>query len=167
MKIKATTIILTGLQRNQSRRLPSQIFLEGAWSVITKGHRIPCKYFVGIGRAWDGSMRNGFSCELEGKSIYDKELVRCSPDCYFYQPYEPSMLKNGFCWLPQGMVYHVMGYIHSMRLGQTLCARLVDAREGVEIIGSGNEIDEAEICSFCLARLRHPEEYWRPRGEGA
>jgi len=135
-----------------------QQFLERFWSSDTNGDpRPPCKYFIGIAPSKQGGFSSSYSCELH----HDREAGnwRCSTaGCYRYEPFEPSLLIDGYCCYSGSNVYHIMRYIYSVRWGVTLCDRLVDAKQGAEIYSSDKKFEYERVCSYCWAAFGRLEE---------
>ncbi len=133
--------------------------LGRGWYIYTNGDpRPPCKYFIGIAPSAQGDFYPGFSCEL--RHDWEAGARRCSvSDCYSYEPFEPSLLRDGYCCYSGSSVYHLMGYIHIMSWGVTLCGRLVDARSGAEIYGADKQFKYERLCAYCSGVL------WRLEGK--
>jgi hypothetical protein len=138
----------------------AQKFLERAWSILTSGDTRPlCKYFIGIAPSAEGGFHEGFSCEL--RHDWGAGKWECSGShCYSYEPFEPSLLRDGYCCYSSANVYHIMRYIHSARWGVTLCGRLADARAGAEVYGTDKQFQYERLCAYCsgvLYRIEHDD----------
>lgn len=137
----------------EERKAIVQKSLERAWSISTnEDPRLPCKYFIGIASHGQGDFYENFSCELR----WDREVNarECSAlHCYSYEGFEPSLLRDGYCCYSNSDVYHIMGYIYSMRWGVTLCGRLVDARKGAEIYGTRGGVTPSSFSTLLIIRL--------------